>query len=58
MTEENKLPLVKVKKKKMNLKEFVALAKRVRKYFEEEEEYLRRQKTNENSNSSGFLIDS
>lgn len=58
MTEENRLPLVKVKKKKMNLKEFVALAKRVRKYFQEEEEYLRKQRRDENSNSSGFLIDS
>lgn len=57
MSEENKLPVIK-KKKKINLKEFVTLAKRVRKYFEEEEEYLRKQRKDEYNNPSRFSVDS
>lgn len=40
------------KKKLIDLKKFVPLAKKVRKYLEEEEEYL---KNHENNKTSGFL---
>ena len=49
------LPILK-KKKKIDLKEFVSLAKKVRKSFEEEEKYLNEKiRRNENNNSTGFL---
>lgn len=47
------LPVVK-KKKKINLKKFEALAKRVKKSFQEEEEYLIK-KRNENSSPTRIL---
>ena len=44
------------KKKKIDLKKFVLLAKKVRKSFKEEEEYLEKQaRRYENNNSAGFL---
>lgn len=47
------------KKKKINLKKFLELANRVKKIFEEEEEYLERQRTNNAHNqASGVLFDS
>lgn len=44
------LPIVK-NKKKIDEKKFTALAKKIKKYFEEENEYLDK-KRNENSSSS------
>ena len=46
--------LPRVKRKKINAKKFEALAKRVKKYFEEEERYLIK-KRNENNSSSRIL---
>lgn len=44
------------KKKKIDLKKFVLLAKKVRESFKEEEEYLEKQaRRYENNNSAGFL---
>lgn len=44
------------KKKKIDLKKFVLLAKKVRESFEEEEKYLEKQaRRYENNNSAGFL---
>lgn len=46
------------KKKKIDLKKFVTLAKKVRKSFEEEEKYLeKRMRRYEDNNSAGFLSD-
>ncbi|MDO8503136.1 MAG: hypothetical protein Q7S60_00440 [bacterium] len=48
------LPIV--RKKKIDLKKFVLLAKKVRKSFEQEEKYLEtKMKKDENNNSTGFL---
>lgn len=55
MNATKNLPIVK-KKKKIDLKKFVSLAKRVKKSFEEEEKYLeKKMRRNENNNSTGFL---
>ncbi len=44
------------KKKKIDLKKFVLLAKKVRKSFEEEEKYLEKKaRRYEDNNSIGFL---
>ena len=44
------------KKKKIYLKRFVSLAKKVKDSFEKEEKYLEKKATrNENNNSAGFL---
>lgn len=44
------------KKKKIDLKKFVTLAKKVRKSFEEEEKYLEEQSRRyEDNHSAGFL---
>lgn len=44
------------KKKRIDLKKFVLLAKKVRKSFEEEEKYLEKKiRRDENNNSAGFL---
>ncbi len=51
----NKLPIIK-RKKKFDVKKFMALAKKVKKSFKEENEYLKNKKDGNNS-SSGFLID-
>ena len=51
----DKLPPIK-RKKKIDIKKFKALAEKVRKAFEEENEYLRSKKDG-NSSSSEFLID-
>lgn len=49
------LPVI-TKKKKIDLKKFVLLAKKVKVSFEKEEEYLeRKMKRNENNNPTGFL---
>lgn len=50
---KNRLPEVK-DKKKINVKKFESLAKKIKKYFEEEDEYLR--KKDENRASSGLLV--
>lgn len=50
---KNTLPEVK-NKKKIDVKKFVSLAKKVKKYFEEEEEYLK--KKDENRTSRGLLV--
>ena len=58
MSTSSKLPPVK-EKKRINLKEFVALAAKVKKTFEEEEAYLEEaRRKNENRISSRFLINS
>ena len=51
----DKLPEIK-RKKKINIKKFITLAKKVREAFEEENEYLRNKK-NGNNSPSGFSID-
>lgn len=53
---ENKLPVVK-KRKKINLKKFEALAKKVRESFIEEAKYLEKRR-NEDINTNRFIIDS
>lgn len=56
MNQKFNLPVIK-KKKKINLKTFAKLAKRVRAYFEEEEEYLEsRKKKDEDSNPNRFSV--
>ena len=50
----SKLPPI--KRKKFDVKKFMALAKKVKKSFEEENEYLKN-KIDGNNSSSGFLID-
>ena len=51
------LPTV-ARKKKINLKKLIELAKKVRESLKEEERYLREQKPNENNTPSGlFAID-
>lgn len=48
------LPVIR-KRKKIDLKKFVLLAKKVKDSFEEEEKYLeKKMKRNENNNSTGF----
>ena len=54
---ENKLPVVK-KRKKIDIKKFVALAKKVRESFEEEAKYLEEKMRNENNNTNRFLFKS
>lgn len=55
MNAAKNLPIIK-KKKKIDLKKFVSLAKKVKKSFEEEEKYLeKKMRRNENNNSTGFL---
>ena len=47
------------KKKKFNTQKFITLAKRVRKYFEEEKEYLQKKKLeNEDNKTSRFSFES
>jgi len=53
MKQKNTLPKVEIKK--INVKKFVKLAKKVKKSFEEEEEYVRK---NENTNRSKFTYTS
>lgn len=49
------LPKIPIKKK-IDLKKFVSLAKKVKMSFEKEEKYLEKKSTrNENNNSAGFL---
>ena len=44
------------KKKKIDLKKFVSLAKKVKESFEKEEKFLEKKAArNENNNSAGFL---
>lgn len=50
---KNTLPEVK-NKKKIDVKKFVSLAKKVKKYFEEEEKYLKEK--NDNRASRGLLV--
>jgi len=52
MAKKKKDKLPEIKPKKINVKEFVKLAKKVRKSFEEQEEYM---KKNEDTNSSRVL---
>lgn len=51
---KNKLPKIK-NRRKINVKSFEKLARKVKKTFEEENDYLKK-KSNENSSSRGFLI--
>lgn len=53
---ENKLPIVK-KRKKINLKKFELLAKKVRESFIEEAKYLEKRR-DEDITASRFIIDS
>lgn len=58
MSLKSDLPIT-TKRKKINLKKFVELAKRVRESFEEEERYLERlRKQNENNPTRGILLNS
>lgn len=58
MESKNTLPIVK-KRKKINIKKFVALAKKVRESFEEEAKYWeKREKQNADNNPYRFLLDS
>lgn len=55
MQEENKLPVIVIKKKIDKLK-LEKLAKKIKKYFEEEERYLgKTREQNENNYSRGFF---
>lgn len=55
MNSPQKLPKV-IKKKKIDLKKFVSLAKKVRESFEQENEYLKKKvRRDENNNPAGFL---
>lgn len=55
MSITKKLPVV-AKKKKIDIKKFIMLAKKVKRSFEQEEEYLKSKTAHdENHNSSRFL---
>ncbi len=55
MVQTDKLPKI-IKKKKIDLKKFVPLAKRVQRYLKEEAEYLEKySKKNADYPGSGFL---
>lgn len=53
-TRKETLPKIS-RKKKIDIDKFEKLAKRIKRYFEEEERYLEKVKRNENSNTSGVL---
>ena len=53
MNKTKKFPII--KKKKINHKKFMALAKTLREYFEKEQKYSQFSR-NENNNNSGFFI--
>ena len=55
MKMENKLPVVK-KRKKIDIKKFVALAKKVRKSFEEEARYLEKSRYKDEYNLADRLL--
>ena len=55
MKREASLPIIK-NKKKINVKKFERLAKKVRETFEQEKQYVREKvKSNENNSFSGFF---
>ena len=58
MATKNELPII-TKKKRINLKRFVELAKKVRESFEEENRYLEKlRKDDENRSTRGILLNS
>lgn len=57
MAIKNELPII-TKKKKIDLKKLVLLAKKVRKSLEEEERYLEKHSKDENSISGRILLGS